>query len=161
METKIPDWTSREDGKADPITDFVRAFGRWSENSMSDQKLYISSARGWRDQDSLLTKLYAIDALEEKPWMIYGRDAASPFGYTKAEYIKASGGQYIDTGFIPNKRFVTIGDDAANIDCEWKEKIFDKRVYRFINDGDGIRLFGSGMEPIKIELSFSELVGEE
>ena len=137
METKIPDWISREDSKVDPIADLVRLFGRWSENYISDQKLYISSARGWRDRDSILTKLYAIEALEERPWMIYGRDAASP-----------------------DKRFVTIGDDATNIDHEWREEFYDKRIYQFIN-GSSIHVLGSAPAPIKIELSFSELVGEE
>ena len=135
METKTPDWISRADGKVDPIADLVRLFGhRWSENSMSDQKLYISSAREWRDRDSFLPRCYAIDALKENCWVTYGCDAVSP-----------------------DKQFVTIREDAVDIDREWKEKIFDNRVYRFINNGE----FGSGMEPIKIELSFSELVGEE
>lgn len=138
METKIPDWISREDGKVDPIADLVRSFGHlWSENSMSNQRLYISSARGWRDRDSFLTKCYAIDALEEKPWMIYGRDAASP-----------------------DKRFVTISDDAANIDYESREEFYDKRIYQLIN-GSSIHVLDSMPAPIKIELSFSELVGEE
>lgn len=135
METKIPDWISREDGKVDPIADLIRLFGhRRSEISMSDQKLYISSARGWRDRDSFLTKCYAIGALEERSWMIYGRDAASPF--------------------------VTVAGNAANIDREWREKFYDKRVYQFIN-GSSIRVLDSAPAPIKIELSFSELVGEE
>lgn len=112
METKIPAWIRPE----------------------NNQKLYISSARGWRDRDSFLTKCYAIDALEERSWMIYGRDAASPF--------------------------VTIADNAANIDREWREKFYDKRVYQFIN-GSSIRVLDSAPAPIKIELSFSELVGEE
>ena len=153
METKMPTWIPIADGKVDPIGDLSRlveycggeAFSLVQRRDSADavpilskQKLYASSARGWRDRDSFLTKCYMIDALEEKPWAPYGAAA------------------------IPqDKRFVSIRDDAVGADREWKEKIFDNHVYRFINDGDSIRLFGSGMEPIKIELSFSELVGEK
>ena len=153
METKMPTWIPIADGKVDPIGDLSRlveycegeAFSLVQRRDSADavpilskQKLYASSARGWRDRDSFLPRCYAIDALKENRWVTYGCDAVSP-----------------------DKQFVTIRDDAVDIDREWKEKIFDNRVYRFINDGGSIRLFGSGMEPIKIELSFSELVGEE
>lgn len=133
METNIPAWIERENGKATPIEDLIRYIIDASP-APNGQKLYISSAREWRDRDSFLTKCYAIDALEESSWMIYGRDAASPF--------------------------VTIADNAANIDREWREKFYDKRVYQFIN-GSSIRVLDSAPAPIKIELSFSELVGEE
>ena len=153
METKIPDWISSEDGKATPIEDLIRLIEYCKGENFSlakrrdiidvspapsGQKLYISSAREWRNRDSFLPRCYAIDALKENRWVTYGCDAVSP-----------------------DKQFVTIREDTVDIDREWKEKILDNRVYRFINNGDSICLFGSGIEPIKIELSFSELVGEE
>lgn len=153
METNIPAWIGRESGQATSVDILTRLIEYCKGENFSlakrrdiidvspapnGQKLYISTAREWRDRDSFLPRCYAIDALKENRWVTYGCDAVSP-----------------------DKQFVTIRDDAVDIDREWKEKIFDNRVYRFINNGDSIRLFGSGMEPIKIELSFSELVGEE
>lgn len=140
METKMPTWIPIADGKVDLIGDLSRLLEYCKGESFS-----LVQRRDSTDTVPILSKqrLYVssargmIDAFEEKPWVTYGAAA------------------------IPqDKRFVSIRDDAVDTDHEWKEKIFDNRVYRFVN-GDGIRMFGSGIEPIKIELSFSELVGEE
>lgn len=101
------------------------------------QKLYVSTARGWRDRDSLLTRCYAIDAFEDKPWDVY----AAP----------------------RDMKFVTIGDATSGVrGREYKNILIDEDhwFYQFVN-GEGIRIANLDPKPIEIELSLSDLVGEE
>lgn len=117
--------------KSDALPTAARNITQTLKAATDGQKLYVSTTRGWRDRDSFLTRCYAIDAFEDKPWDVY----AAP----------------------RDMKFVTIGDATSGVrGRECKNILIDE----FVN-GEGMRMADLDPKPIEIELSLSDLVGEE
>lgn len=120
----------------DLIKRFVEAFksdalptaARNITQALNGQKLYVSTARSWRDRDYFLARCYAVDPFVDKPIKIV---------WAGDKDTKVQGRRL-------NNSFVDEGD--------W--------FYRFAN-GEGVRMTKLDPKPIEIELSLSDLVGEE
>lgn len=114
--------------KSDVLPTAARNITQALKATSDGQKLYVSTARGWRDRDSFLARCYAVDSFVDKPIKIV---------WAGDEGTKVQGRRL-------NNAFVDEGD--------W--------FYRFVN-GEGIRIVAPDPKPIEIELSLSDLVGEE
>lgn len=99
------------------------------------QELYVTTSRGWRDRDSWLTKLYGLDAFEDKPWAMYNPEPLE-------------------------KRFITIADEAERDRMRKIRSMCSGNFYEFMN-GHYLRVRDSESEVVKIEFPLSDLVGEE
>ena len=99
------------------------------------QKLYVTTSRGWRDRDSWLTKLYGLDAFEDKSWAMYNLEPLE-------------------------KRFITIANEAERDRMRKIRSMCSGNLYEFMN-GHYLRVRDSESEVVKIEFSLSDLVGEE
>lgn len=111
--------------KSDALPTAARNITQALKVTSDGQKLYVSTARGWRDRDSFLARCYAVDPFVDKP-------------------IKIAWAGDEGQGRRLNNTFVDEGD--------W--------FYRFVN-GEGIKIVDPLPQPIEIELSLSDLVGEE
>lgn len=123
--------------KSDALPTAARNITQALKAASDGQKLYASTARGWRDRDSFLTRCYAIDAFEDKPWDVY----AAP----------------------RDMKFATIGDATSGVRGRECKNILideDRWFYQFVN-GECMRMADLDPKPIEIELSLSDLVGEE
>ena len=56
-----------EDFKSDALPTAARNVAQALKATSDGQKLYVSTARGWRDQDSFLARCYAVDPFIDKP----------------------------------------------------------------------------------------------
>ena len=113
--------------KPDALPTAARDFAQALKAAADEQKLYVSTARGWRDRDSFLTRWYAVDSFVDKPIKI-----------------------------------VWAGDEGAKAQGRLSNVFVDEKpwIYQFVN-GEGMRMADLDPKPIEIELSLSDLVGEE
>lgn len=114
--------------KPDALQTTARDVTQVLKAASEGRKLYVSTARGWRDRDSLLARCYAVDSFVDKPIKI-----------------------------------VWAGDEGAKIQGRRLNNAFideEAWIYQFVN-GEGMRMADLDPKPIEIELSLSDLVGEE
>ena len=113
--------------KPDALPTTARDVTQVLKAASEGQKLYVSTARDWRDRDSLLTRCYAVDSFIDKPIKI-----------------------------------VWAGDEGTKAQGKLSNVFVDEKVwiYQFVN-GEGMRMADLDPKPIEIELSLSDLVGEE
>lgn len=113
--------------KSDALPTAARNIAQAFKATSDGQKIYVSTARGWRDRDSLLARCYAVGSFVDKPIKIV---------WAGDEGTKAQG--RLSNAFVDEKAW----------------------IYQFVN-GEGMRMADLDPKPIEIELSLSDLVGEE